>query len=82
MLARALQGVWRCPACAAEVKSPEARFCTKCGFALSGKLAAQDNGAILAIEAMRGIVEATCSELKAAASAIMRAAGYGDVHGR
>jgi len=41
-----------------------------------------DNGAILAIEAMRGMLEATCAELQTAAAAIIRAAGYDDVRGR
>ncbi len=82
LLARALRGEWRCPACTAEVKSPEARFCTKCGSALSGKLAAQDNGSMLAVEALRRVLEPACAKLENAAEAIMLAAGYNDVRGR
>jgi hypothetical protein len=82
LFARALRGGWRCPACAAEVKSPTARFCTKCGCALSGKLAAQDNGAVLAVEALRQVLEPACAKLENAADAIIYAAGYNDVRRR
>jgi hypothetical protein len=35
-----------------------------------------DNGAILTIEAMLGLLQKTCEEMRAAAAAVRRAAGY------